>query len=370
MRSPAIAASRTTRCSARRSHAAGCAIIGQTGDLAPADKRLYAIRDVTATVESVPLITASILSKKLAAGLQSLVLDVKIGNGAFMADIESARELARSLVEVANGAGLKTTALITDMNEPLASAAGNAVEVLNAVAYLIGARRDPRLDEVVLALAAEMLTLGGIADGRADGEAMAREALESGACRGALPEDGDRARRPADFVDDPRRHLPKATVVSAGHRPQADGTVAAIDTRALGLAVVALGGGRTRAEDRDRPFRRADGSRRHRRRGRTEPTARTCPCARRGVRSGRRRDGAAQPTSSAIRRDAPPHLRADRRGGGLNGARDPARHGFRRHRRRARMPRNSATRAPTRSAISPPPARRARPIGQACARAR
>ena len=132
---------------------AGCAIIGQTGDLAPADRRFYAIRDVTATVESVPLITASILSKKLAAGLQGLVLDVKTGSGAFMADIESARELAASLVAVANGAGLKTSALITDMNEPLATAAGNAVEVLNALDFLTGKTRDLRLKAVTVALA-------------------------------------------------------------------------------------------------------------------------------------------------------------------------------------------------------------------------
>ena len=125
--------------------AAGCAIIGQTADLAPADKRFYAIRDVTATVESVPLITASILSKKLAAGLQSLVLDVKVGNGAFMAKSRDAAELATSLVEVANGAGHTTSALITGMNEPLASAAGNAVEVMNAVDFLTGRRRDKRL---------------------------------------------------------------------------------------------------------------------------------------------------------------------------------------------------------------------------------
>src|SRR5690554_1801195 len=113
----------------------GCAIIGQTADLAPADKRFYVIRDVTATVESIPLITASILSKKLAAGLQSLVLDVKAGSGAFMASRKAAAALAQSLVEVANGAGLVTTALITDMDQPLASAAGNAVEVANAVDF-------------------------------------------------------------------------------------------------------------------------------------------------------------------------------------------------------------------------------------------
>jgi thymidine phosphorylase len=227
---------------------AGCAIIGQTGDLAPADKRLYAIRDVTATVESVPLITASILSKKLAAGLQGLVLDVKTGSGAFMADINAARELAKSLVAVANGAGLKTAALLTDMNEPLASAAGNALEVLNAAAYLIGARREPRLHEVVIALAAEMLVLGGVADDRPDGDAMAREALKSGAAANRFQKMVTALGGPPDFLAEPQRHLPHATVVKAVE-PDAGGLVAAIDTRALGLAVVALGGGRTRAED-------------------------------------------------------------------------------------------------------------------------
>ena len=131
--------------------------------LAPADKRLYGIRDVTATVESVPLITASILSKKLAAGLQMLVLDVKTGSGAFMAKKKDAVTLANSLVKVANGAGLKTSALITDMDEPLASAAGNAVEIKNAVDYLTGAHRDPRLHEVTISLGAELLVLAKIA---------------------------------------------------------------------------------------------------------------------------------------------------------------------------------------------------------------
>ncbi len=145
----------------------GCAIIGQTGDLAPADKRFYGIRDVTATVESVPLITASILSKKLAAGLGGLVLDVKCGNGAFMSDLAKARELATSLVQVANGAGLPTTALLTDMNAPLATAAGNAVEVANAIDFLTGRHIDNRLWDVTVALGAEMLVSGGLGEGRA-----------------------------------------------------------------------------------------------------------------------------------------------------------------------------------------------------------
>ena len=166
---------------------AGCAIIGQTADLAPADRRLYAIRDVTATVESVALITASILSKKLAAGLQGLVMDVKSGSGAFMATLEGARELAASIAAVANDAGLPTVSLITDMNEPLASAAGNAVEVLNAVDYLTGARRDARLDRVTMALGAELLALSGLAPdveaGAGGLEARARDGRGGGKIR-------------------------------------------------------------------------------------------------------------------------------------------------------------------------------------------
>jgi thymidine phosphorylase len=226
----------------------GCAIIGQTGDLAPADRRLYAIRDVTATVESIPLITASILSKKLAAGLQGLVLDVKTGTGAFMSDYAAAKELAASLVTVANGAGLRTSALLTDMNEPLASAAGNAVEVMNAVAYLTGLKRDERLHQVVTALACEMLTLGGIAGTAGVADAMVQGALKDGRAAEIFQKMVYELGGPADFVERPTAHLPKAPVVKAAP-PAAPGIVAAIDTRALGLAVVALGGGRTRAED-------------------------------------------------------------------------------------------------------------------------
>src|SRR5271167_382390 len=159
---------------------AGCAIIGQTSDLAPADRRLYAIRDVTATVESIALITASILSKKLAAGLEGLVMDVKTGSGAFMATLDGARELATSIATVANDAGLPTVSLITDMNEPLASAAGNAVEVQNAVDYLSG-ERDARLHEVTLALGAELLALSRLAPDVAAGRAALERSLASGA---------------------------------------------------------------------------------------------------------------------------------------------------------------------------------------------
>lgn len=226
----------------------GCAIIGQTGSLAPADKRFYGIRDVTATVESVPLITASILSKKLAAGLQALVLDVKAGNGAFMPDVRSATELAQSLVDVATGAGLPTTALITDMNEPLASAAGNAVEVGNAVEFLTGQHRDLRLEAVTLALAAQMIVGAGLAPDAAAAYAMAHRALESGEASEHFSRMVTALGGPADFVDRHNEHLPGAAIVrdvivgEGGH-------VGAVDARGLGLAVVALGGGRTRPQD-------------------------------------------------------------------------------------------------------------------------
>jgi thymidine phosphorylase len=226
----------------------GCAVIGQTANLAPADKRLYAIRDVTATVESIPLITASILSKKLAAGLQSLVLDVKAGNGAFMARARDASALAKSLVEVANGAGLKTSALITDMDQPLASAAGNAVEVENAVDFLTGVRRDGRLEEVTLALAAEMLHAAGVAASNADGARLAREALDGGRAAETFGRMVSALGGPAGFVDDCRAFLPKAEFEVAV-KAAAGGYVTGIATRGIGLAVVELGGGRRKPED-------------------------------------------------------------------------------------------------------------------------
>ena len=226
----------------------GTAIIGQTGDLAPADKRFYGIRDVTATVESIPLITASILSKKLAAGLQSLVLDVKTGNGAFMAKSRDAVKLAESLVAVANGAGLPTTALITDMNQPLASAAGNAVEVLNAVHFLRG-KRDARLQEVTLALAAEMLVSSGIATSIKEGLGLSSQALDGGKAADVFGRMVSGLGGPADFMEKAESYLPAAPVIVDVPAPQ-DGFVSMVATRDVGLAVVALGGGRTRPQDK------------------------------------------------------------------------------------------------------------------------
>jgi thymidine phosphorylase len=226
----------------------GCAIVGQTADLAPADRRLYAIRDVTATVESVPLITASILSKKLAAGLQTLLMDVKVGTGAFMQDLDEARVLARSLVEVATGAGVPTAALITDMNEPLADAAGNAVEIANCIDFLAGKKAGTRLETVVLAEAAEMLLQARLVASASAGECLARQALSSGKAMEVFARMVHALGGPADFCERPQAYLPQAPVMLDVEAP-ADGYLAACDARALGLAVVDLGGGRRKVSD-------------------------------------------------------------------------------------------------------------------------
>jgi thymidine phosphorylase len=230
----------------------GAAIIGQTADLAPADKKLYAIRDVTATVESIPLITASILSKKLAAGLQGLVMDVKTGSGAFMPTLEGSRELAQSLADVATGAGLPTTALITEMDEPLASAAGNALEVQNAVHYLDGTHRDARLHKVVVALGAEMLLIGGLVATLDEGVTKLENAIASGAAAERFQRMVTALGGPSDFMAKTESYLPRAPVIRAV-AADASGFVHSIATREIGLAVVSLGGGRTRAEDRIDP---------------------------------------------------------------------------------------------------------------------
>ena len=234
---------------------AGCAIIGPTGDLAPADRRLYAIRDVTATVESTALITASILSKKLAAGLDGLVMDVKTGNGAFMAGMDAAREVADSIVATAERAGLPARAVITDMNQVLGDTAGNALEVGEAVAFLTGERREPRLHTVVATLGRELLLLGGLADDPAAAAAAIEAALDSGAATQSFQRMVAASGGPADFVEGHDRYLPRAPVVTAAE-VGTDAWVGAVETRSVGLAVLALGGGRTRA---DRPIDHAVG---------------------------------------------------------------------------------------------------------------
>ncbi|KAK0658731.1 Thymidine phosphorylase [Lasiodiplodia hormozganensis] len=226
----------------------GCAIIGQTADLAPADKTLYAIRDVTATVESVDLITASILGKKLAAGLDVLIMDVKTGNGAFMARVEQAQELAASIVAVANGAGTRTRALITDMGAPLARSAGNAVEVEEAVALLKGDVRSERLWDITLALAEETLVEAKISSSREEAREKLLQAWKSGEAASRFGRMVEALGGPKDFMDKPDAYLPKAPVVTPVFA-DTDGVVEEVDTRSVGLAVVALGGGRRRPQD-------------------------------------------------------------------------------------------------------------------------
>jgi thymidine phosphorylase len=236
----------------------GCAIIGQTPDLAPADRRLYAIRDVTATVESLDLITASILSKKLAAGLGALILDVKVGSGAFMPTPEAARDLAHALVAVANGAGCATRALVTDMNEPLASVAGNALEVAVAARFLRGDAIDARLWDVTLALGADLLALAGLVPDAATGAARLERAFASGAAAERFERMVAALGGPSGFLDGFERHLAAAPIVAEVPAPAA-GFVTAIDTRALGYAVIALGGGRRSPADRIDPAVGLDG---------------------------------------------------------------------------------------------------------------
>src|SRR4051812_8022745 len=222
--------------------AAGCAIVGQTGALAPADRRLYAIRDATATVESIPLIVASILSKKLAAGLSALVMDVKVGSGAFLPDRASARELAGAIVEVAQGAGLPTSALLTDMDRVLGRTAGNAVEVRESIDHLTGAKTDERLRAITLALSEELLRLGGIEN------ADPARALDSGAAAERFAKMVAELGGPADLLDRPDDHLPGAPITVEAF-PDEPGTLEAVDVRAVGLAIIGLGGGRARETD-------------------------------------------------------------------------------------------------------------------------
>lgn len=215
----------------------GCAIVAASGEFAPADRRLYAIRDESGTVESVDLITASILSKKLAAGLDALVLDVKAGSGAFLRTAEASKRLAEALVETSNGAGCRTAALITDMDQPLARSAGNGLEVAEAIRVLRG--EPGALRDLTLALAAEALSLAGrVPAGLAaalDGGAAAERFARMVAAQGG----------PRDLLDRPEAHLPAAPVIRPVPAPE--GRVARIEVAALGHAVVALGGGRVRA---------------------------------------------------------------------------------------------------------------------------
>ena len=226
----------------------GCAITGQTAQLAPADRRLYAVRDVTATVESIPLITSSILSKKLAAGLDALVMDVKTGNGAVTADPALARRLAESIVSVAGRAGLNTVVVITDMSQPLAPAIGNALEIEETVAYLTGVRRDPRLHEVVMTLGQELLLASSVVKDAKDGRCLLDTALDSGEAAERFEKMVAALGGPADLLTGFPRYLPTAPIVCAVESDE-PGMIVSMDTRALGQTVAELGGGRTHPTD-------------------------------------------------------------------------------------------------------------------------
>jgi thymidine phosphorylase len=227
---------------------AGCAIVGASARIAPADRRLYAIRDATGTVESLPLITASILSKKLAAGLQGLVMDVKAGNGAFCATVDDARALAHSLVDVARDMRLPVRALVTDMDSVLGTSAGNALELREGIDGLTGHALDPRLRTLTLTLTAHLLHLGGLADSVAAGEIQAAHALDSGAAAERFARMVAALGGPTDVLDAAAPWWPRAPVQRALLAAR-DGVVASMDTRAIGLLVVALGGGRAQAGD-------------------------------------------------------------------------------------------------------------------------
>lgn len=227
---------------------AGCAIIGATPDLAPADRIIYAIRDVTGTVESLDLITASILSKKLAAGLDGLVMDVKFGTGAFMEKYDNAKELAESIVHVANGAGLPTVGLLTDMNQVLGRAAGNAVEVAEAIEYLQNKNIDPRLHEVNVALTAELLVLGRLAQDVAEARAKIETVITNGKAAEHFAKMVADLGGPADLMENPAKYLKRAPVVKEFF-PAKKGRVSAIDARAIGIGIVELGGGRAKPTD-------------------------------------------------------------------------------------------------------------------------
>jgi thymidine phosphorylase len=222
----------------------GIAIISQTDNIAPADKRLYGIRDITATVESIPLITASILSKKLSAGLDALVMDVKVGNGAMMHDMTQATALAQSIVNVANGAGVKTQAIITDMNQVLGASAGNAVEMYETAKYLSGKQQEPRLHQVVMTLASAMLVSAGLATDNSAATILAENALNSGKAAEVFSKMVGALGGPNDFVENPWSTMTKASLVKDIICPE-HGFITSMQTRDIGMAVVGMKGGRS-----------------------------------------------------------------------------------------------------------------------------
>lgn len=227
----------------------GLAITGQGSDLAPADGRFYAVRDVTATVDSIPLIVASILSKKLAEGLDGLVLDIKTGNGAFMCERNRARDLAANLIDVATMAGLPARALITDMNQPLARSAGNALEIIETIDFLKGSYRQPRLEEVILSLGCELLLLSRLAKKPKKARQMLNNALDTGQAAEHFARMVSMQGGPSDLLEQPEKFLHTAPVIRPLTAPRS-GCIEYMDTRSIGLCIVGLGGGRRHAKDK------------------------------------------------------------------------------------------------------------------------
>ena len=226
----------------------GCAIIGQTTELAPADKRLYAIRDVTGTVESIDLITASILSKKLAAGLEGLVIDVKYGNGAFMQDFNEASNLAKSLVTVSNKSGCKTTALVTDMNQPLSQSIGNSLEVLAAIDILKGSSKDYRLLEVSNSLGVSILCSSNICKTKKEAQLLISAVLSSGKAAEKFSQMVSELGGANDFFEKPQNYLTPSNIQKNIYCKKT-GYVNKINTKNLGNILILLGGGRQKVED-------------------------------------------------------------------------------------------------------------------------
>ncbi len=227
----------------------GVAIIGQTSSLAPADKRIYSIRDVTATVESVPMISASILAKKLAEGLDTLIMDVKVGSGAFMPTYDLSRELARSIVEIANNAGVKTNAILTDMNQCLAYNAGNAIEVREAVEYLQNRRKNPRLHKINMALCSQALINANLAKSKDDANKKLELALSSGKALEIFAKMTSMLGGPSDFCENYNKYLKKAPIMEPVYAPQS-GIIKSMDMIAIGMSIVGLGGGRIKPNDK------------------------------------------------------------------------------------------------------------------------
>lgn len=224
----------------------GCAIIGQTANLAPADKRFYATRDITATVDCIPLITASILSKKLAEGLDGLVMDIKTGSGAFMSNLKDAQNLARAIVDVSN---VNTTAIITDMSQVIGYTAGNALEVRETLDYLTQSKQEPVLHELVTTICAEMLVQGKLADDFGQGLTMVESVLSSGKATEVFAKMVSALGGPNDLIENPDKYLTKANIIQPIY-PLQSGYIHSMDTRLIGMGVVELGGGRRMATDK------------------------------------------------------------------------------------------------------------------------